>query len=97
MAYTPTVCLCRKSNQLNIHRLNMTLNRTCEGAPSIYNVLSKSMTTGKIYSFIHFIDLWHIEQLPQIKYNKIFSDLSDVEIPLEVLSIGMELGEGTVS
>ena len=31
-----------------------------------------------------------------VKYDKIFSDLSDVEIPLEMLSIGTELGEGTV-
>ena len=28
-------------------------------------------------------------------YNKIFSDLSDVEIPLERLHISTELGEGT--
>ena len=38
----------------------------------------------------------YIEELP-IKYNKIFLDLSDVEIPLEMLSIGMELGEGTMN
>ena len=78
----------------------MTLNRTYEGAPpSVYNVLSKLTTTGKISSFVHFIDLCSIEELelPQIKYNEIFSDLSDVEIPLEMLSIGTELGEGTVN
>lgn len=94
-----TLCLCRKSNQLNIQRLNTTLNRTHEGTPlSVYNALSKSTTTGKIYSFIHFIDpALYIEELLEIKYNKIFSDLSDVEIPLEVLSIGTELGEGTVN
>jgi len=31
-----------------------------------------------------------------VKYSKLFSDLSDVEIPLELLSIGTEIGEGTV-
>ena len=30
------------------------------------------------------------------KYKEMFSDLSDVEIPLEMLSIDMELGEGTI-
>ena len=29
-------------------------------------------------------------------YNKIFSDLSDVEIPLERLCINTELGEGMI-
>ena len=28
------------------------------------------------------------------KYKKMFSDLSDVEIPWDMLFIGMELGEG---
>ena len=32
-----------------------------------------------------------------VKYSKLFSDLSDAEIPLELLSIGTEIGEGTVN
>ena len=38
---------------------------------------------------------WHVEEfIVPVKYKEIFSDLSDVTIPLETLSIGMELGEG---
>ena len=38
---------------------------------------------------------WHVEEFTiPVKYKEIFSDLSDVTIPLETLSIGMELGEG---
>ena len=50
----------------------------------------------KFIFFYSFHCSLYIEELP-IKYNKIFSDLSDVEIPLEMLSIGMELGEGTMN
>ena len=40
----------------------------------------------------------HIEEFViPIKYQEIFSNLSDVEIPMELLSIGMELGEGTIN
>ena len=39
---------------------------------------------------------WHIEELVA-KYQEIFINLSDFEIPMELLSIGMELGEGATN
>ena len=66
---------------------------------SLSNVLAEAK--GKIkfkYSSLHiFFGIWDVEEsvLPT-KYKEMFSDLSDVEIPLEMLSIDMELGEGTI-
>ena len=87
----------RKCNyQPNIIRLNMTLNRRYEGEQSeLYNVLTKAKGEVLILFLLMFSLTSHVEKftIPN-KYKEVFSDLSDVEIPLETVSIGMELGEG---
>jgi len=63
-------------------------------------VFSQNLKVKMIKLFIvlihYFFDLCVEDDIQPIKYKKIFSDLSDIEIPSEILSIGMELGEGTV-
>ena len=71
----------------------MTANANYER--SLSNVLAE--IKGKCWfslSIIVFL-IWHVEECVEpVKYKEVFSDLSDVEIPLETVSIGMELGEG---
>ena len=74
----------------------MTLNRRYEGEQSeLYNVLIKAKGEVLIIFLLMFSLTRHVEKftIPN-KYKEVFSDLSDVEIPLETVSVGMELGEG---
>ena len=48
-------------------------------------------------SLIHFWVGIYVEEFTMpTKYKEMFSDLSDVEIPWDMLFIGMELGEGKI-
>ena len=63
---------------------------------SLSNVLAE--TKGKYWFSLSIIVslIRHVEECVEpVKYKEVFSDLSDVEIPMETVSIGMELGEGT--
>lgn len=76
----------------------MTQNRRYEGAQlEICHVLTED--EGEVLiSFLSLFSLtWHVETFGiPTKYKELFCDLSDVRIPLETVSIGMELGEGKV-
>ena len=87
----------KSSYQLNVKRLNTTANRTYERAQSELQIVKGKKLIYFIYQSL-FSLTWLVEEFAiPIKYKEMFSDLSDVEIPLETMSIGMELGEGTIS